>query len=74
MTVRDVGTHSPLVPNNPGEPEPQNRRVEFRYAEQGSVEEAAERENCVRWLRETFCKPLTNLGDALACTNAIQSL
>ena len=74
MTVRDVGTRSPLVPNNPGESEPQNRRVEFRYAQQGSLEEAVEREHCVKWLQETFCKPLTNTRDTLACTNAIRSL
>jgi len=74
MTTRDFGAKRLLVPTDAGKPEPQNRYVDFRYAGFGSLEQVAAREDCIKWLQNTFCKPLGNARDAEACTNAIKSL
>ena len=74
MTTRDVGPSQPLVPTDPGRPEPQNRFVMFRYRGEGSPERAAERKACLDWLQKTYCEAPANKRNQQACSTALHSL
>lgn len=74
IAVRDLADTRPLVPTPPGVPEPQNRRVNYIFDVSGSDAAQAEREKCLAWLDQTYCKASSLKATAHACGYAVDYL